>query len=136
MRQHLLFYDGDCPLCQRFIRFVVASDEQKVFLFASLQGETAKKEVAHLYLKNPSLDTLVLIEDYNNPPKRQILIEGRGAFRVLWLLGGQYRLLGWLSFLPSYLFDIGYRFVAKRRYRLFKARRPITEEDLNGRLLP
>jgi predicted DCC family thiol-disulfide oxidoreductase YuxK len=115
---HVIFYDGECPLCHRAVRFVLAADRKKVFYFAPLKGETAEEKLAGLRLKDPDLDTLVLLQNYQTEHEKTY-IEGRGALRVLWLLGGKYALIGWLSFLPSFLFDRIYRLVSRNRFRLF-----------------
>lgn len=129
---NLLFFDGECPLCQRAVRFVIARDRHCRFLFAPLQGKTAAKELSKLLRE--SFDTLVLITDYQTQNQR-LYIEGKGALRVLWLLGGWRALLGVLSFLPSGLFDFFYRWVARRRYRLFSRALPLNGIDFSGRLL-
>lgn len=130
--KHLIFYDGECPLCNRAIRFILSADLKGAFYFAPLKGETAAKKIAHLHLKNPNLDTLVLLQNVNTSQEK-LLIEGKGAFRVLWLLGGKYKLLGWLSFLPSFPFDAAYRLLARYRYRLFSRLTPFKDKS---RFLP
>lgn len=130
--KHLIFYDGKCPLCNRAIRFILAADQKKQFYFAPLQGKTAGLKLKDVRLKDPSLDTLVLLQNYESK-KETLLIEGKGALRIYWLLGGSYRLIGWLSFLPSFLFDLGYRMVARYRYRLFSKQAPLVHPD---RFLP
>src|SRR5262249_32383445 len=104
--RHVIFYDGECPLCNRAVRFLLQADKKRIFYFARLDGETAKKKLVSLRLNDPSLDTMVLLQNYQTD-QEQLLIEGRGALRILWLLGGKYALLGWLSFLPPFLFDAG-----------------------------
>lgn len=115
--RNIIFYDGECPLCNRAVRFLLGADKKHLFYFAPLNGKTAEEKLSGLLLKNPNLDTLVLLE--NN----KFFIEGRGALRILWLLGGKYALLGWLSFLPSPLFDVFYRLIARYRYRLFSKKK-------------
>jgi predicted DCC family thiol-disulfide oxidoreductase YuxK len=134
MIRHLLFYDGTCPLCNRAIRFVLAADKKRCFYFAPLNGTTAKEKLAHLRLKNPSLDTLVLLEK-EGTEKEALLIEGRGALRILWLLGGKYALIGWLSFLPPFFFDACYRVIARYRFRLFRPKKGI-EDQRDDHFLP
>jgi len=116
--KHLIFYDQPCPLCNRAVRFVLRADTKEEFGFAPLDGETATKELQGLYLKHPDLDTLVLLQDYGEE-KEQTLIEGKAVLRIFWLLRGKYTLIGWLSFLPSPLFDWMYRIVARHRYKIF-----------------
>ncbi len=113
MKKHVIFYDGDCPLCNRSVHFLLGADKKKIFYFAPLNGETASEKLKSLRLQDPNLDTLVLLEG------EKLFIQSRAVMRILWLLGGKYALLGWISFLPSALFDFLYRWVAKRRYQLF-----------------
>ncbi|MCH9625325.1 MAG: hypothetical protein S4CHLAM123_04960 [Chlamydiales bacterium] len=128
--QHIIFYDSECPLCNRAIRFILATDRKKQFCFAPLNGKTAQEKIAHLYLKRPDLDTLVLLQN-----SKQILIEAKGAMRILWILGGKYAWIGWISFLPSFAFDVLYRVVARYRHRLF-SKKSVIEEGDKERFLP
>lgn len=129
MNYKIIFYDGDCPLCNRAVRFILREDRQKQFHFAPLNGQTAEKELKDLRLKHPSLDTLVLLE------KGKKWIEGKAALRILWLIGGKWALIGWLSFLPSPLFDFFYRIIARNRYKLFSGFKPI-DTNVKDRFLP
>jgi len=116
--QHLLFYDGECGLCDHLVQFVLRVDHKGQFLFAPLQGETAGIELKDVPDTFKQADSLILIENYQQP-NAAMRIYGKGAFRVAWLLGGWWKLLGWISFLPAFLYDWGYRLVAKNRHRLF-----------------
>jgi predicted DCC family thiol-disulfide oxidoreductase YuxK len=118
IRKHLLFYDGECGLCDRMVNFVLKADQRKVFLFAPLQGKTAELELKNLPPEKKDIDSLILIENYGTE-QAEITTHGKGALRVLWLLGGCWKLIGWKSFLPSGFFDALYRFVAKNRHRFF-----------------
>jgi predicted DCC family thiol-disulfide oxidoreductase YuxK len=129
--EHVVFYDGECPFCNRSVLFLLSVDKQEIFYFSPLNGETAKDKLQGLHLKNPNLDTLVLLENYQKNEK--IFIEGKAVLRILWLLGGKYALIGWLSFLPSFLFDYVYRIVARYRYRLFTKKGTI--QSTNTRFL-
>ncbi|NGX61559.1 MAG: hypothetical protein K940chlam9_01046 [Chlamydiae bacterium] len=126
--KHLLFYDGDCPLCNRAVRFVLGADTQNHFAFAPLHGETAQKELADLHTQHPDLDTLVLLQNYGSE-NEETLLEAKGALRICWLLGGWYAPLGLLSFLPGLLFDWGYRLIAKNRFKLFSKKLPLPPHD-------
>ncbi len=118
---YLIFFDGECALCNRSVRFVLAKDKKKRFYFAPLGGETAKQ------MGITEMESLVLC--YNE----KVLTKGKAVLRINWLLGGKYRLWGWLSYLPSEPFDFLYRFVARFRYSF-----PIkkVDPDFEGRLKP
>jgi predicted DCC family thiol-disulfide oxidoreductase YuxK len=107
----IIFLDQHCPLCRRTMNFLVLHDREKRFHFAPLDGKTAEKmflgNLAHLR----TLNTVVLIEQ----PSGKIWLRGQAVFRVLWLLGGWWKLIGWLYAMP--FVDLVYKFVAKHRKR-------------------
>lgn len=115
MDNHLLFYDGDCGFCDRAVRFLLKHDKNKLFLFAPLQGETAKRLLNPL----PTLDTVVLLENYQTKPQKYVL--AKASFRSMWLLGGWWALPGLLYFLPGCLMNWGYRLIARHRHQLVSA---------------
>lgn len=112
--RHLVFYDGKCGFCDLVVQWLLSIDRQEIFVFAPLQGKTAK-----LYLKEfMDEDSIVLIENYQSKNSRYLIL-GKAAFRILWLLGGAWSIIGAISFLPSFLYDWGYRLVARNRGKLF-----------------
>lgn len=135
MGSHLVFYDGECGFCDQTVQFLLNEDHDKIFLFAPLKGKTAGKVLKKLSLNQRKEDTLVLVENYREDNEK-IYILGKAALRILWLLGDTWRLLGWISFLPSILYDWIYRLFARYRHRFFakKCRLPQFEKD--SRFLP
>ncbi len=110
---HLVFYDGTCGLCDRVVQFVLAIDKQQIFQFAPIGGET----FACLGL-SADQDTLILVQDYKLPAQKTF-IRSKAAFTILWLIGGIWKGIGWLRFLPAAPFDVVYRVIARYRHRLF-----------------
>lgn len=115
---HLIFYDGQCGLCDRVVQWVIRQDKKRIFLFAPLQGTTAKKVLGSLTPEQKQLDTLILIENFSSK-NQHIYLLGKGALRICWLLGGLWIIPGSLSFLPGFFYNWGYRLVARNRHRLF-----------------
>jgi predicted DCC family thiol-disulfide oxidoreductase YuxK len=105
----IIFFDQDCPLCRRTINFLVRQDRQKRFHFAALDGKTAERMFLSGWAHLRRLNTVVLVEQ----PSGKISIRGRAVFRVVWLLGGWWKLIGWLYQMP--FVDLAYKFVAKHR---------------------
>lgn len=107
----VIFFDQHCPLCRRTINFLGRQDKHKRFQFAPLEGKTAENlflgSLAHLR----NMNTVVLFEQ----PSGKIWVRGRAVFRVLWLLGGGWKCLGWLYEMP--FVDLIYKLVAKHRKR-------------------
>ena len=114
--QHLILYDGTCGLCHFAVQWILKRDQKHIFAFAPLQGKTAKR-----FHQNPKgLETLILIENFQQPLLAKQFLYGKGALRILWDLGGRWTLLGWISFFPSFLSNWIYRFIAKRRFKWFE----------------
>jgi len=131
MFKHLVFYDGTCGLCDRIVLCLYRSDHQKHFGFAPLDGKTAESALSDLPLKQKSADSMVLIENYQQPNQR-ILILGKAALRTSWLLGGWWKLIGIFYYLvPALITDFFYRIVARNRHHLFRQKECIipTHED-------
>ncbi|HEX4955082.1 MAG TPA: DCC1-like thiol-disulfide oxidoreductase family protein [Thermoanaerobaculia bacterium] len=115
--RHLLLYDGVCGLCDRSVQFCLAHDQAGRFLYAPLQGETARELAARLPLP-ADLETVVLITDPGTPGER-VHLKSDAFVALLRHLGGIWRVLSWLRVIPRPLRDAAYDFVAARRYRWF-----------------
>ena len=127
----ILFFDGLCGLCNTSVDFVMKRDTRDVFRYAPLQGETA---AAHLSERErEDLNSVVL------KTRDGLFRHSSAVVRILWKLPGIWPVLGTLLWLvPKPVRNLGYRFVAKNRYRVFgkkeSCRLPTPEEI--GRLLP
>ena len=109
---NVVFFDGICGLCNRFVDFVLSRDRRGAIRFAPLQGETARRGASS---ETRSFDTIVWVDSSHRK-----FVRSAAAVRVLWRLGGVWSLIGWLLWLvPRPLRDVGYRLVAANRYRWF-----------------
>ena len=109
--QRIIFFDGVCPLCNRFVDFVILRDKKKLFLFSSLQSSFAKNSLPLTY---QSLDTIILQEngDYFSKSK--------AVLRILFQLGPGWNAFSvFASILPNSLRDYVYQTIAKNRYRIW-----------------
>ena len=121
----IVFFDGVCGLCSHAVDFAMVRDANATFRFAPLQGETAHDMLPEADTAN--LDSMAVAMD------GKIYRRSSAVVRMLWGLGPFWRLCGWLLWLiPLPLRDLGYKFVAKWRYRLFgkheSCRLPTPEE--------
>lgn len=113
--KHVIFYDGECGFCHDAVSLFLKCDQNKDFLFAPLQGETAKILLQEI---PKDLDSIILLENYKYPGGGSITLYSQAIFRSMWLLGGRWKAAGWLSFLPLLPFDWLYRMFAAIRYKL------------------
>src|SRR6187551_2516161 len=107
----IVFYDGVCGLCGRWVRFVVKRNKQRTLRFAPLQGETAK---ARADLR-AELRTIVFVVRAGTPTE-QTFTRSEASLRLLDHLGGFWRLVSWLRLIPRPIRDAVYDMIAKRRY--------------------
>ncbi len=110
--QHIVFFDGVCGLCNKFVDFLLRHDRDKALLFAPLQGETSSKLLPKEF--RDKLDSVA----FTNGGKTWT--HSSAVVRILWQLGPFWKLCAMLMWLvPKPLRNIGYRSVANARYRLF-----------------
>lgn len=114
---HVVFFDGVCGLCDRFVQFVLDRDGRQVFRFAPLQGAFAARELPPKGGDPGRLDTVyVLTAD------GRLLRRSRAVLFVLGELGGPWRAVSWLRVVPAVIADRFYDLVAAVRYRVFGKR--------------
>lgn len=127
-RDHVLFLDGECAFCQRSARWLAAIDRRRVLRFASLQGETAEGLPTRWRAVEADNGAAVLVENRGGPDEQRWL--GQDAIlRSLWLAGGPASLAWSLRFVPAWMQNGVYGWVARRRRRL-------TREKVSCGLLP
>lgn len=107
----ILLFDGHCPLCHWSVEYVYKRDSNRRFVFCPLQSEAG-----HLLVRRYQINALA--------PESFALIapggckqQGEALIAVLRLVRSRWRYP--LRCLPGPVVDWLYRFVAKRRYRLF-----------------
>ena len=112
--KHLIFFDAECSLCQKMVQNLLQIDKTALFSFAPLNGATAQKEFTGKYAPLKDKDSIVLLENFRTPEKR-FWIRSRAIFRIFWLLGGKWRLIGWFYQFP-FGTDLVYMMVARHRH--------------------
>ncbi len=107
----ILFYDGNCALCSRFVQFIFRIEKNNLIYFSSLQGEMAQKILPHNLISD--LNTVVFFQDNITYIKSQAilncLIIARPFF--LWQL---------LKLAPFFLSNAFYNFFATHRHSILK----------------
>ena len=112
---HVILYDGLCGLCNRLNRFVLHRDRHDRFRFASIQSAYGRAQVVARGGDPDDLDTLYVIAEAD-----RTLVRARAVLFILREIGGVWRGLRLLvAWLPTRVLDANYRFVARRRYRVF-----------------
>lgn len=112
MTAPVLFYDGECGLCDRSVRWCLRHDRRRRLRFAPLQGST------YAAIATPgkpvALESLVLAD------RSGLHLRGDAVLLVLQEIGGGWALLGTLGrVIPRALREASYRVVARHRRRWF-----------------
>jgi predicted DCC family thiol-disulfide oxidoreductase YuxK len=132
MYAHIIFFDHECPLCHKAVRHIIDIDVNKHFVFAPLNGDTAKDILCGPNGHLKKANSVILVENYQSTD-RTFWLRARAIFRTYWLVGNGWGLIGILSFLPCFLCDALYRVAAKHRHQ-FKLKMP--EAGPQDRFLP
>ncbi len=112
----IIFFDGVCNLCNGFVDFVIARDKKDLFVFAPLQGETAREKLNAIYLENLWSVVVIGVDG-------QFYTQSQAALYVLKELGFVYKAIYYIAkILPLFLKEAIYKLIAKNRYRLFGKR--------------
>lgn len=112
LREPVLYFDGECGLCSRSVRWCLRHERRPMLRFAPLQGATyAAVDVPG---KPAGMQTLVLVDAAG------LHVKSEAVLRMLRYVGGPWAAAGWIGrLIPRLLRDAAYQFVAARRYRWF-----------------
>ncbi len=110
----VIYFDGVCGLCNRFVDLLLRADRQGVLRFAPLQGETAHERLGQGAA--PSLETIVLMD------REGTFRRSDAVLRSMAHLGGAWRMIGVLRLIPRSIRNLGYDVIAANRYRWFGKR--------------
>jgi len=105
----VLFFDGDCSLCNGSVRFILRHERAPELLFASLQSEVARVKLKGIELP----DSLVLLQG------ESILLKSDAVLRVCSMLKGWPSWFAKFYFVPKPLRDMVYDLIARMRKPLF-----------------
>jgi predicted DCC family thiol-disulfide oxidoreductase YuxK len=121
----VLFFDGECGLCNRVVRWLLRLDRGARLRFSPLQGPAAQAYLRTHGLPTVDFDTLVYVPDWSRRGQPEYLLRTSGIIAALRTAGGVGRFWATLlSFVPAGLRDAGYRVVGRLRYRIFGKWRP------------
>jgi predicted DCC family thiol-disulfide oxidoreductase YuxK len=118
----VVFYDGVCGLCDRFIRFLIRRDRARRIVFAPLQGTLAQTVLVPRGLNPSDLDTMYAVADWQRPSEH-ILARSRALLHAVGQLDGIWPSLARIgSRVPRSIADALYNTIARFRYRVFGRR--------------
>ena len=112
----IILFDGVCNLCNASVKFIIKHDKKAQFLFASFQSDAAKEILLQFNLKNLNEKSVILIET------GKVYDKSTAALKIAKQLKGGFKLLYGFIFVPKFLRDWVYNFLANHRYNWFGKR--------------
>ena len=123
----VLFFDGDCPLCNRVLTFILSNEIRADLVFSPLNASSSERwREAHPNMLMEE-DSVYYFDGSNLYKKSTAVLKLLPKLR--WYTG--FLRLGWL--LPLKIRDRCYDFVARHRKRIYKE--CIIDPRLIGRML-
>ncbi len=111
--QVILFFDGECKLCNFWVTFLARHDKKGTIHFAHIQSPRFR-EVATTKLSSPLPDSVLLFKN------GRVFIRSKAIVQILKMLSPGWKMAAFLvQLVPTFLADRIYQFVARNRYRWF-----------------
>ncbi|MCO6430675.1 MAG: DUF393 domain-containing protein [Deltaproteobacteria bacterium] len=130
----LVFFDGECGMCHRFVEMAVNEDRLGRFQFAPRGGETYAKVMQ----QGVPLEGVASIRVVR--PDKKVLFKSTASIYILEGLGGLWRVLaGAARIVPLPIRDFIYSIIAAIRHRISSKPEgscPVVPDKLKGRFLP
>lgn len=109
----IVLYDGTCGLCHASVKFILNHERDHELQFAPLQGPTA----AELRSRHPeipdNLETVVFVDGERVWMRSKAFMYLASHLTAPWRWGYAFR---WF---PAVIADLGYRVIARVRYRIW-----------------
>ncbi|MAD59117.1 MAG: thiol-disulfide oxidoreductase [Flammeovirgaceae bacterium] len=109
----IIFYDGYCVICSRFIRQLIKLDKNRKYSFASISSSLSEKFLSSKIDKEQVGKFIILYSGDKVYKKSDAVIKIFTGF------GGGFVLFNLLRVFPKILRDFVYDVFASYRYRLF-----------------
>lgn len=107
----IIFFDGVCGLCNRFVVWVLQNDKDVKFFLAPLQGTTAAAR--SLGAAGQPFESILLVDE------KGVHQKSKAVLKIMVRLGGFPKLAGIFFIVPAFIRDWVYTFIAQNRYKWF-----------------
>jgi len=111
----IIFFDGVCAMCNTFVNLALRIDRHELFLFAPLQGTTARELLPPLS-DDPRDWSMIYLDERGMHDQLDASLE------VYRRLGLPWSVLSLARYIPRAIRTPLYRIIARNRYRWFGRR--------------
>lgn len=110
----VVFFDGLCPFCDRFVLRLLTWDKKNALLFTPLKGQTASEILVGQTMKSPADPDTVIAWD-----SAGFYFRSSAILWILTHLGGRHKLWAACYLIPACVRDAVYNWVARNRHKWF-----------------
>ena len=107
----IVFFDGVCGLCNRFVNFMLRKDKKQELLFSPIQGSTAGEILTDE--QRQKFDSIIFYD------RGAVYYRSAAALRIIARLGKVWKAVLILLVIPSFIRNFIYDVVARNRYHWF-----------------
>lgn len=108
-----ILYDGVCRFCNGFVNFIIDRDPKGYFKFASLQSSFGASIVKECFPAEEAYKSVIVLKDDGT-----VLQKSEAVLEIAKHLKG-WRWLTAFRFIPTFMRDAAYSFIARNRYLIF-----------------
>ena len=108
----IIFYDGLCAMCNRFIRILITLDKKEKFLLAPLQGKNGKILQKKFSKELKGIDSVIF---YN----KKVYTKSLAVINILNELRCIRDRAYIFNIIPSFISDSIYDYIARNRFQWF-----------------
>ncbi|REC40008.1 thiol-disulfide oxidoreductase DCC family protein [Chryseobacterium sp. 5_R23647] len=112
-QKHIVFFDGECGVCNFWVQWILERDKKDQFMFASLQSDFGQKFLSERGLETKQFNTLYLWK-----PHQYYLIKSKAVLKIANLLGGIYNISVIGKLMPTFISDKIYNKISENRMKL------------------
>lgn len=128
----IIYYDGVCIFCSKWVRLVIKYDKHEQFLFCPIQSERADHLRGQGIISADDVDSIVLeMED------GRCLLKSTASLTTFRYLAYPAKLLSLGLIIPRPIRDFIYDFIGQRRYKIFGKLDscPVPDPEVRSRFL-
>ena len=108
----IIFFDGECNVCDKSVQFIIKRDPKGYFKFASIQSDIGKKLLKQFNVPT-NINSFIFIDN------EKCYYKSSAALRISKNLNGLWKLLYFLLVVPRPIRDFFYGILANNRYKWF-----------------
>ena len=108
----IIFFDGECNVCDKSVQFIIKRDPKGYFKFASIQSDIGKKILKQFKVPT-NINSFIFIDN------EKCYYKSSAALRISKNLNGLWKLLYFLLVVPRPIRDFFYGILANNRYKWF-----------------